>query len=113
MHFCVMVFGDDVERLIGDAPRDHYEAQPAMQAIREGQQTLPPEQRQFLIDDALSGAREDYVGAAEACAGVTYALIFHGEWLDSDMVTTKSGRTGISSSMLFWIGSPMRQWSLS
>ena len=58
----------------GDAARDHYNAQWAIKAIREGQQTLPPN-REWLIDDALSGTREDYVAAAEERAGVPYAVV--------------------------------------
>jgi hypothetical protein len=74
-------FADDV-----DVARHHYWSQPAIKAIREGQQTVPPEQRRWDIDDAWSGRREDYVARAEANAGVTYALVFNGEWLQSDTV---------------------------
>lgn len=73
-------------KFTGDAARDHYWAQPAILAIREGRQTVPPEQRRWDIDDAWSGRREDYVAAAEASAGVTYAVVFNGEWLQSDTV---------------------------
>ena len=69
----------------GDAARHHYHAQWAIKAIREGQLTLPPEQRRWLIDDALSGPREDYVAAAEQRAGVPYAVVFDGKWLDTNM----------------------------
>ena len=59
-------------------------SQPAIKAILERQQTLPPERQWWDIDDTLSGTREDYVAAAEASAGVTYAVVFNGEWFQSD-----------------------------
>ena len=74
----------------GDAAREHYHAQWAMKAIREGQQTLPPEQRRWLIDDLWSGAREDYVAATEERAGVPYAIVRDGQWLDSDTAYQES-----------------------
>jgi hypothetical protein len=73
-------------KFTGDTARDHYQAQPAIQAIREVQKTLPAGQRRLSIDDAWSGSREDYVAAAEAGAGVTFAVIFNGEWFGSDML---------------------------
>ena len=79
--YSMVKLGRGARKFTGDAARDHYWAQPAIQAIREGQQTLPPEQKEWDIDDALSGTREDYVAAAEASAGVTYAVVFDGEWL--------------------------------
>jgi hypothetical protein len=73
-------------KFTGDAARDYYHAQWAIKAIREGQQTLPPEQRRWLINDALSGTREDYVAAAEDRANVPHAVVIDGQWLDSDTV---------------------------
>ncbi len=75
----------------GDTARDHYWAQPAILAIREGQRTLPPEQMEWLIDDSLSGTREDYVAAAEERAGVPYAVVLDGQWLGSDTVDQETG----------------------
>jgi hypothetical protein len=71
-------------KFTGDAARDHYLAQPAIQAIREGLQTLLPEQRECLIDDSLLSTRADYIAAAEERAGVPYAVVLDGQWLDSD-----------------------------
>ena len=73
-------------KFTGDLARDHYASQPAIKAIREGLQTLPPEQRRWLIDDGWLGTREDFVSAAEKRAGVPFAIIFNGAWLDSDTV---------------------------
>jgi hypothetical protein len=73
-------------KFTGDAARDYYHAQWAIKAIREGQQTLSPEQRRWLINDALSGTREDYVAAAEDRANVPHAVVIDGQWLDSDTV---------------------------
>ena len=73
-------------KFTGDAARDHYWAQPAILAIREGQQTLPPEQRRWHIDDAWSGPREDYVAAAEAARASPMRSCFNGQWLESDTV---------------------------
>lgn len=78
-------------KFTGDAARDHYHAQWAIKAILEGQRTLPPEQRQWLIDDALSGTRKDYVAAAEERAGVPAAVVIDGQWLDSEAAYQKTG----------------------
>jgi hypothetical protein len=43
-----------------------------------------------LIDDAWSGAREDYVAAMEERAGVPYAIVRDGQWLDSDTAYQES-----------------------
>jgi hypothetical protein len=68
-----------------DVAREHYESQPAIKAIREGQRTASSEQWRSLVDDALlSGTREDYVAAAEERAGVPNAVVLDGQWLDSD-----------------------------
>ena len=74
----------EVQAEFGDEVRHHYGSQPAIKAILEGQKTLPPDRRWWGIDDTLSGTREDYVAAARASAGVTYALVFNGEWFQSD-----------------------------
>ena len=74
----------EVRTKFGDDAWHHYRIQPAIKAILERQQTLPPERRWWDIDDTLSGTREDYVAAAEASAGVTYAVVFNGEWFQSD-----------------------------
>jgi hypothetical protein len=71
-------------RFADDVARHHYWSQPAIKAIREGQQTVPRERRRWDIDDAWSGPREDYVATAEANAGVTHAVVFNGECLLSD-----------------------------
>jgi hypothetical protein len=78
-------------KFIGDLAREHYASQPAIKAISEGQQTLPPEQRTFLIDDALLGTREDYVSAAELSAGVPHAVVINHEWLSCDMSDQEIG----------------------
>ena len=74
----------EVRTKFGDDAWHHYRIQPAIKAILERQQTLPPERQWWDIDDTLSRTREDYVAAAEASAGVTYAVVFNGEWFQSD-----------------------------
>jgi hypothetical protein len=63
-----------------DEAHVQYKLQVAIQALRKAQASPP---KRFLeIDDAWAGTREDCVAAAEARAGVPYAAIFRGEWLE-------------------------------
>jgi hypothetical protein len=64
-----------------DAGR-RYRSQSAIQAIREGQQKLPPGERPGLSDEWLH-TREQFVAAAAERAGIPYAMVFRGEWLES------------------------------
>ena len=93
----------------GDAARDHYNAQWAIKAIREGQQTLPP-------DDERNGSSMMHCRAPgrtmspqrkSALASPMQSCAMASGW----NVMRTIGKTmpiGLSSSMLFWIGSRMR-----